>query len=31
VQTPIASMAAGRCRLDGDILIASRLEAIFTG
>ena len=31
LQTPTASMAAGRCRLDGDILIAIRLEAMFAG
>lgn len=31
IQTPTASMAAGRCRLEGDLLLATRLEAIFTG
>ena len=31
LQTPVASMAVGRCRIEGDILLAIRLEAMFTG
>ncbi len=31
LQTPITSMSAGRCRIEGDGLLALRLEAMFTG
>ena len=31
LQTPITSMAAGRCRIEGDALLALRLEGMFTG
>jgi hypothetical protein len=31
LQTPLTSMAAGRCRIDGDTQLAMRLETMFTG
>ena len=31
VESPIATMIAGRCSIDGDVLLATRLEAMFGG
>ncbi len=31
LQTPLTSMSAGRCRIDGDAQLAIRLETMFAG
>ncbi len=31
LQNPVTAMAAGRCRVDGDVILAARLETMFGG
>ena len=31
LENPLAIMVTGRCRVEGDVLLAARLEAMFGG